>query len=124
MVFESWVDKMLMIIQEKEKEGFEATIQSMKSKLEISESNRIHAEVEAAKLRSIPVLFSIFIFTWDMEHHFHFSLSGQLESELSVQTQLLSSKDAELVEAREKVFFFFFNNIKSVFLPSLMNIQI
>lgn len=43
-----------------------------------------------------------------MEYHFHFSLSGQLESELSVQTQLLKSKEAELVEANEKVFLNFF----------------
>ncbi|PIN07834.1 E3 ubiquitin ligase involved in syntaxin degradation [Handroanthus impetiginosus] len=64
---------------EKEKEGLEATLQSMRSKLEVSESNRIHAEVEAAKLRS------------------------QLESELSVQTQLLNNKDAELEEAKEKI---------------------
>ncbi|KAH6797037.1 Golgi-localized GRIP domain-containing protein [Perilla frutescens var. hirtella] len=64
---------------EKEKGVLEASLQSMKSKLEISESNRIHAEVEAAKLRS------------------------QLESELSVQTQLVNSKDAELVEANEKI---------------------
>ncbi|KAL0380614.1 UNVERIFIED_CONTAM: protein GRIP [Sesamum angustifolium] len=65
-------------LREKEKEGLEAALQSMRSKLEISESNRIHAEVEAAKLRS------------------------QLESELSVQTQLLNSKDAELGEAKDK----------------------
>lgn len=95
---------MLVIIQEKEKGVLEAALQSMKSKLEISESNRIHAEVEAAKLRSIPVTFSIFLFLKDMEYHSHFSLSGQLESELSVQTQLLNSKDFELVEANEKVF--------------------
>ncbi|KAL2234863.1 UNVERIFIED_CONTAM: Protein GRIP [Sesamum indicum] len=63
---------------EKEKEGLEAALQSMRSKLEISESNRIRSEVEAAKLRS------------------------QLESELSVQTQLLNSKDAELGEAKDK----------------------
>ncbi|KAI3462326.1 hypothetical protein Pfo_018989 [Paulownia fortunei] len=71
---------------EKEKEGLEAAFQSMRSKLEISESNRIHAEVEAAKLRS------------------------QLESELSMQTQLLNSKDAELGEAKEKT-----NRIESEF---------
>ncbi|XP_057804768.1 protein GRIP-like isoform X2 [Salvia miltiorrhiza] len=64
---------------EKEKEVLETALQSMKSKLEISESNRIHAEVEAAKLRS------------------------QLESELSVQSQLLNNKDSELVEANDKI---------------------
>ncbi|XP_075510461.1 protein GRIP isoform X1 [Primulina tabacum] len=64
---------------EKEKEIFEAAFQSMRTKLEISESNRIHVEVEAAKLRS------------------------QLESELSVQIQLLNSKDTELEALRGKI---------------------
>lgn len=50
---------MFFIIQEKEKGVLEAALQSMKSKLEISESNRIHAEVEAAKLRSNSYTFSI-----------------------------------------------------------------
>ncbi|KAK6152997.1 hypothetical protein DH2020_012636 [Rehmannia glutinosa] len=71
-----WASRKLI---EKEKEGWEAAFQSMRSKLEISESNRVHAEVEAAKLRS------------------------QLESELSVQIQLLNSKDAELGVAKEKL---------------------
>ncbi|KAG6387694.1 hypothetical protein SASPL_152886 [Salvia splendens] len=71
---------------EKEKGVLETTLQSLKSKLEISESNRIHAEVEAAKLRS------------------------QLESELFVQTQLLNNKDSELMEANEKI-----NRIESEF---------
>ncbi|XP_042042049.1 protein GRIP-like [Salvia splendens] len=71
---------------EKEKGVLETTLQSLKSKLEISESNRIHAEVEAAKLRS------------------------QLESELSVQTQLLNNKDSELMGANEKI-----NRIESEF---------
>lgn len=53
---------MLAIIQEEEKEVLEAALQSMKSKLEISESNRIHAEVEAAKLRSTSDTFSKFFF--------------------------------------------------------------
>ncbi|KAL3617348.1 hypothetical protein CASFOL_038761 [Castilleja foliolosa] len=64
---------------EKEKESLEAALQSMISKLENSEGNRVHAEVEAARLRS------------------------QLESELSVQTRLLNSKDVELGEAIEKI---------------------
>ncbi|KAL3838845.1 hypothetical protein ACJIZ3_023436 [Penstemon smallii] len=71
---------------EKEKESLEAAIQSMRAKLEISESNRIRAEVEAEKLRS------------------------QLESELSVQSQLLNGKDAEIEEAKEKI-----KNIESEF---------
>lgn len=102
---EKAVNIMFVIIQEKEKGVLEAALQSMKSKLETSESNRIHAEVEAAKLRSNPVTFSIFFLMYVMEYQFHFSLSGQLESELSVQAQLLNSKEAELVEANEKVFF-------------------
>ncbi|KAL6521463.1 hypothetical protein OROGR_018032 [Orobanche gracilis] len=63
---------------EKEKEGVEAALRSMRSKLEISEVNRVHAEVEATRLKS------------------------QLESELSLQNQLMISKDAELGEAKEK----------------------
>ncbi|KAL6588260.1 hypothetical protein OROMI_001238 [Orobanche minor] len=63
---------------EKEKQGVEAALQSMRSKLEISEGNRVHAEVEATRLKS------------------------QLESELSLQNQLMISKDAELGEAKEK----------------------
>ncbi|CAA0819980.1 Protein GRIP [Striga hermonthica] len=64
---------------EKEKGDLEAVLQSLRSNLEISENHRVHAEVEAASLRS------------------------QLESELSVQSQLLASKDAELGEAKEKI---------------------
>ncbi|KAK4479991.1 hypothetical protein RD792_013046 [Penstemon davidsonii] len=71
---------------EKEKESLEAAFQSMRAKLEISESNRMRAEVEAEKLRS------------------------QLESELSVQYQLLNGKDSEIEEAKEKI-----KNIESEF---------
>lgn len=42
----------LCSIQEKEKESWEATCQALKLKLEVAESNCIHAEVEVARLRS------------------------------------------------------------------------
>lgn len=64
---------------EKEKESWEAVSQALNRKLEIAEGNCIHAEIEAAKMRS------------------------QLELELSMQTQLLNSKDAELVTAKEEI---------------------
>ena len=44
--------------QEKEKESWEAAFQALKMKLEISESNCIRAEIEAAKMRSIFVSLS------------------------------------------------------------------
>ncbi|KAL2541514.1 Protein GRIP [Abeliophyllum distichum] len=59
---------------EKERENREAASHSMRMKLETAESTRVRAEVEVAKMRS------------------------QLESELSVQTQRLNIKDAELDE--------------------------
>ncbi|KAB5556688.1 hypothetical protein DKX38_007597 [Salix brachista] len=58
---------------EKEKESWEAASQALKTKLEIAESNCIHAEIGAAKMKS------------------------QLELEVSVQSQMLSKKDAELL---------------------------
>ncbi|XP_052196799.1 protein GRIP [Diospyros lotus] len=64
---------------DKEKESWEATTQALKTKLEKAESTCIHAEIEAAKLRS------------------------QLELELSVQAQLLSTRDAELKAAKEEI---------------------
>ncbi|KAL6959870.1 hypothetical protein U1Q18_040021 [Sarracenia purpurea var. burkii] len=64
---------------EKEKESWEAITQALKTKLEVAESNCIRAEIEAAKMRS------------------------QLELELSVQAQLLSTRDAELKVAQEEV---------------------
>ncbi|CAH9105897.1 unnamed protein product [Cuscuta europaea] len=63
----------------KEKESWEATTQSLRTKLGVAESNCIRSEIEAAKMRS------------------------KLESELSAQSQLLNSKDAELVSAEEKI---------------------
>ncbi|XP_057972873.1 protein GRIP isoform X2 [Malania oleifera] len=64
---------------EKEKEGWEAASQALKTKLEVAESSCIRAEIEAAKMRS------------------------QLELELSVQTQLLNTRDAELMAAKEEI---------------------
>ncbi|GAB4848395.1 hypothetical protein Ancab_003090 [Ancistrocladus abbreviatus] len=64
---------------EKEKESWDATCQALKMKLEAAESGRIRAEVEAAKTRS------------------------QLELGLSVQNQLLNSRDGELAAATEKI---------------------
>ncbi|KAG7968914.1 hypothetical protein I3843_07G003900 [Carya illinoinensis] len=64
---------------EKEKEGWEAASQTLRTKLEIAESNCIRAEIEAAKMRS------------------------HLESEVSAQARLLSIRDAELVAAKEEI---------------------
>ncbi|EOX90691.1 Golgi-localized GRIP domain-containing protein isoform 5, partial [Theobroma cacao] len=64
---------------EKEKESWEAASKAFKTKLEIAESNCIRAEIEAAKMRS------------------------QLELEASVQTQMLSTREAELAAAKEEI---------------------
>ncbi|KAG5530045.1 hypothetical protein RHGRI_030416 [Rhododendron griersonianum] len=64
---------------EKEKESWRGTTQALKTKLEVAESNCIRAEIEAAKLRS------------------------QLELELAVQAQMLSTRDAELKAAKEEI---------------------
>ncbi|KAK1587300.1 hypothetical protein Q3G72_011581 [Acer saccharum] len=64
---------------EKEKESWEAASQTLKKKLEIAENNCIRAEIEAAKMRS------------------------QLESELSVKTQMLNTRDADLMTAKAEI---------------------
>lgn len=64
---------------EKEKESWEAASLAFKTKLEVAESNCIRAEIEAAKMRS------------------------QLELEASLQTQMLSTREAELAAAKEEV---------------------
>ncbi|KAJ6774782.1 CROSSOVER SUPPRESSOR ON 3 OF GOWEN [Salix purpurea] len=74
---------------EKEKESWEAASQALKTKLEIAESNCIHAEIGAAKMKS------------------------QLELEVSVQSQMLSKKDAELL-ARSTALKVNFPHIRSV----------
>lgn len=42
----------MICFQAKEKETWEAASQALKAKLEIAESNCIHAEIEVAKMRS------------------------------------------------------------------------
>ncbi|KAF5735895.1 protein GRIP [Tripterygium wilfordii] len=64
---------------EKEKDSWEAASQALKAKLEIAESNCIRAEIEAAKMRS------------------------QLELEVSVKAQVLNTRDAELLAAKEEI---------------------
>ncbi|XP_050125152.1 protein GRIP-like [Malus sylvestris] len=64
---------------EKEKESWEAATQALKTKLEISESNRICADIEVAKMRS------------------------QLESEVSAQTRKLDVRDAKLAALKEEI---------------------
>lgn len=41
------------MLQEKEKEAWQAASEALKMKLEIAESNCIRAEIEAAKMRSM-----------------------------------------------------------------------
>ncbi|KAL9677818.1 hypothetical protein QQ045_015654 [Rhodiola kirilowii] len=65
--------------QEKERESWEASIQACKTKLEIAEGNCVRAEFETAKMRS------------------------QMEFELSVQAQLLNTRDSELAVARDQI---------------------
>lgn len=92
--------------QEKEKESWEAASRALKTKLEIAESNCIRAEIEAAKMRSIFAsvieIFSNCIYMWN-EYSFFSYLAGQLESEVCVQAQMLNTRDAELVAAKEEV---------------------
>lgn len=64
---------------EKERQSWEAACQSLRNKLEASESARLRSEIEAAKTRS------------------------QLELELSMQIQLLSTRDAELTSAKDEI---------------------
>ncbi|XP_058090665.1 protein GRIP [Magnolia sinica] len=71
---------------EKEKEIWDAAYQALKSKLEASESTCLRLEIEAAKMRS------------------------QLELELSIQNQLLNTRDSELMDAKEEI-----NHLQSEF---------
>ncbi|KAH7849530.1 hypothetical protein Vadar_019165 [Vaccinium darrowii] len=64
---------------DKEKESWQGTTQALKTKLEVAESNCIRVEIEAAKMRS------------------------QLELELAVQAQMLSTRDTELKAAKEEI---------------------
>ncbi|MQM15304.1 hypothetical protein Taro_048248 [Colocasia esculenta] len=64
---------------EKEREGWEATCQALKEKLEASESACLRSEIEAAKTRC------------------------QLELELSLQNQTLSTRETEIAAAKEEI---------------------
>ncbi|OVA19557.1 GRIP [Macleaya cordata] len=64
---------------EKEKGGWEAASQALKAKLEVAESTCLRSEIEAAKMRS------------------------QLELELSMKSQLLNTRDTELMAAKEEI---------------------
>ncbi|PIA56823.1 hypothetical protein AQUCO_00700875v1 [Aquilegia coerulea] len=64
---------------DKEKDSWEAAFQALRTKLEAAESTFLRSEIEAAKTRS------------------------QLELELSMKNQLLSTKEAELVTTKEEI---------------------
>ncbi|KAK3126999.1 hypothetical protein QOZ80_7AG0566730 [Eleusine coracana subsp. coracana] len=64
---------------EKERQSWEATCESLRSKLEASESAYLRSEVEFAKVKS------------------------QLELEISTQNQLLQTKDSDLVAAKDEI---------------------
>ncbi|ONK55911.1 uncharacterized protein A4U43_C10F2220 [Asparagus officinalis] len=72
---------------EQEKQNWEAVSQALRTKLEASESACLRSEIEAAKMRS------------------------QLELELSMQKQLLTTRDAELVTVKNEI-----NDLKREFL--------
>ncbi|CAA6673255.1 unnamed protein product [Spirodela intermedia] len=64
---------------EKERESWEANCQALRNKVEASESARLSFEIEAAKTKS------------------------QLELELSLQNQMLNSREADLTAAKEEI---------------------
>ncbi|WVZ65888.1 hypothetical protein U9M48_015179 [Paspalum notatum var. saurae] len=64
---------------EKERQSWEATCETLKSKLEASENARLWSETESAKVKS------------------------QLELELSTQHQLLQTKDSDLMAAKQEI---------------------
>ncbi|KAM3252140.1 protein GRIP isoform X1 [Capsicum annuum] len=90
---------------EKEKESWETTCHSLRTKLEIAESNCIRAEIEAAKFRSTILYSGLIPCLGDDEFGSYtcFLIVGQLESELSAQSQVLNSKEAELMAAKEEI---------------------
>ena len=100
--------QIMWCLQEKEKGSWEAASQAFKTKLEITESNCIRAEIEAAKMRSINCFreyrcnFKLLLMCKKMKIHFSCWI-GQLELEASVQTQMLSTREAELAAAKEEV---------------------
>ncbi|XP_025803057.1 protein GRIP isoform X2 [Panicum hallii] len=64
---------------EKERQSWEATCESLRSKLEASENTCLKSEIESAKVKS------------------------QLELELSTQNQLLQTKDSDLMAAKQEI---------------------
>ncbi|RLN33944.1 protein GRIP isoform X1 [Panicum miliaceum] len=66
-------------LQEKERLSWEATCESLRSKLEASENARLKSEIESAKVK------------------------GQLELELSTQNQLLQTKDSDLMAGKQEI---------------------
>ncbi|XP_010918236.1 protein GRIP [Elaeis guineensis] len=64
---------------EKERQKWEVSCQALRTKLEASESACLRSEIESAKMRS------------------------QLELELSMQNQLLNTRDAELMAAKDEI---------------------
>ncbi|KAH1047780.1 hypothetical protein J1N35_038564 [Gossypium stocksii] len=93
---------------EKEKESWEAASLAFKTKLEVAESNCIRAEIEAAKMRSIKIsegtIVILYLLLICRRMKFHFTCwIGQLELEASLQTQMLSTREAELAAAKEEV---------------------
>ena len=107
-----------IVIQDKEKESWEAASQALKTKLELAESNCIRAEIEVAKMRSIFAslifLLSDYSYMWSECSCFSY-WAGQLASDVSAQTQILNTKDAELVAAEKEV------SIYSYFPPWFLN---
>ena len=107
-----------IVIQDKEKESWEAASQALKTKLELAESNCIRAEIEVAKMRSIFAslifLLSDYSYMWSECSCFSY-WAGQLESDVSAQAQILNAKDAESVAAKKEV------SIYSYFPPWFLN---
>ncbi|KAI3834319.1 hypothetical protein MKX03_030126 [Papaver bracteatum] len=64
---------------DKEREAWESASLALKAKLEVAESTCLRSEIEAAKMRS------------------------QLELELSMRNQLLNTRDAELMAAKQEI---------------------
>lgn len=92
-------------IQEKERQSWEAECESLREKLEALESARFRSEIESAKFRSKSAPNFLFWF-WSNTFIQIFGYSAdQLESELSMQNQLLQNKDSDLISAKEEVHF-------------------
>jgi hypothetical protein len=97
----------LVITQEKERQSWEAECDSLRAKLEASESACRRSETESDKVRSKSTPNFLFYFWSNNNAFIHlFGCSAvQLESELSIQNQLLETKDSDLISAKEEVNF-------------------